>query len=431
MTTTVITPERRGPVVELSGKFRKQILPLGTIKYKGQQIRFDRGYLGELVQAFKQSACGPVPFQLADAQNTHTNDPERRRGTVEDLELGDDGLYALINLNDAGADLVKEYPDLGVSARIYENYDRSDGRFFPAALQHVLGTLDPHVPGLRPWQAVALSNDFSGSVIDLSDSEFETGKEEEKKVATKTDLKEILAKLRKDGDETELTDEELDQLLAITDAMSEQGDGNSEESKDEGKKDDRSKTDIVDEEELSDEELDKLIAAAEADARQETGSKPEDTEEGGDQVPDKDKQPQLVATSQEDRKALELAHAQIEQNRIELAGVQAKLAAQEFQAELRTFAEQYGIPPRITELARPLLEGSAHVVQLANGDEVDAGAVMRKVLVELGSTIKALDLGNLVGLSEDPTDNDAERERERSEKDTRSWVDSIKGQYSF
>lgn len=422
MTTAVLTPERRGQALELaSGRWKKQILPLGSINYRGKKITFDREYLDELVTAFRQQACGPVPFQVADRDNKHTNDPFRRHGTIVDLEVAPDGLYGIVELDDEGQKLISEYPDLGVSARIYENYARSDGKFWRAAMQHVLGTLDPHVSGMRPWQAVALSKDVSGSVIDLSDLEFESGKEEEVKlVTTKTDLKQVLAKLRESGDEAELTDAELDQLLAITDAMTEGGKSGEEPPKpttSEGK----------DESELTDAELDELIAAAEAEARANTGTGSETEEgEGGDQV--SDREPELVATTQQHTAQLELANSRIEQQEIELAAVRAKLAAGEFETEQRTLAQQYGIPPAITELARPLLEGSEHVIQLANGDEVDAGAIMRKVLVELGNTIKVLDLGGLIGHTQDEPDTD---EVKKSAEETRSWVDAIKNQYSF
>lgn len=417
MTNAVLTPERRGTLVELgNGLWRKQILPSTTITYKGRKISFDREYLEHLVTSFKKQACGAVAFQLADATNQHTNDPERRRGTVVDLEVTDDGLDAIIELDEDGSKLIQQYPDLGVSARIYENYERSDGKFFPAAMQHVLGTLDPHIAGMRPWQAVALSNDVSGPVIDLSGSEFDDGKEEDKPVATKNDLKSILAKLREKGDEAELTDEELDQLLAITDAMS--------------------TSPTAEQEELSDTELDELIAQAEADAsaespEEEDSAEDEESEEGGDDVvPTTD--PQLVAASQQHTEQLELANQQLSRQAIELAAVKAKLATQQFEAEQRTFAQQYGIPPRITELARPLLEGDdGHVIQLANGDEVDAGAVMRKVLMELGSTVKALDLSALMGSSEDePTDQERE-ERERQAAENREFLDTVKKNYSF
>ena len=46
-------------------------------------------------EAFRSRAYDQVPFQLADSKNTHTNDPERTRGQILDLELGEDGLYAL------------------------------------------------------------------------------------------------------------------------------------------------------------------------------------------------------------------------------------------------------------------------------------------------------------------------------------------------
>jgi hypothetical protein len=419
MTTIVLTPERRGELIELgAGRWKKQLLPLASIKYKGRKIEFDRNYLTELVKSFRERACGPVPFQLATDKNEHSNDPERRRGTIADLEIDDDGLYAIVELDEDGEKLIKQYPDLGVSARIYEDYERAhDGKFWPAALQHVLGTLDPHITGMKPWQAVALSNE-DGEVEDLSDWEFDDGKEERKNVATKSTLKGILAKLRESGDEAELTDEELDQLLAITDAMSED---KSDESGDNDKKSEPAEA------ELTDEELDKLVA----DATAEVDETEEEEEEGGDDVTHTD--PKLVAASQQNATAIELANAKLEQQAIELAAVQAKLAAKEFEAEQRTFATQFGIPPRITEFARPLLEGEgSHVITLSNGEEVDAGAVMRKVLTELGQTVKVLDLGNLIGTSEDGAGADDEaKQRQQSAQETRDWVKQMREQYSF
>jgi hypothetical protein len=67
--------------------------------------------------------------------------------------------------------VLTENPGLGISARIVEDYARSDGQFFPAAIQHVLGTLDPRIPELGPWQLVEASNDGS-IVIDLSACQF-------------------------------------------------------------------------------------------------------------------------------------------------------------------------------------------------------------------------------------------------------------------
>lgn len=55
----------------------------------------------------------------------------------------DDGLYVTAQLTERGEAVLRDNPYLGVSARIVEQYRRADGKFYPAAMQHVLATLDP------------------------------------------------------------------------------------------------------------------------------------------------------------------------------------------------------------------------------------------------------------------------------------------------
>jgi hypothetical protein len=171
---TVITPWLHGSrAVELANRtWKKRILPVGDVEYQGRTLHFSRDYLSTLVNAFRSGAYDQVSFQLADAKNSHTNDPERHRGTVTGLELEPDGLYALAQVTEAGERVLTENPMLGVSARIVENYARSDGKYFPAAIQHVLGTLDPRIPALGPWQSVDMSNDAGPVYIDLSGSSW-------------------------------------------------------------------------------------------------------------------------------------------------------------------------------------------------------------------------------------------------------------------
>ena len=166
---TVITPfSWASPAIELSARhWRKKILPVGDVEYQGRTLHFTPDYLGKLADAFRSRAYDYVPFQLATTRNEHTNDPERTRGQILDLQVEDDGLYALAELTEAGEQVLRDNPMLGVSARIVENYARSDGKFYPAAVQHVLGTLDPRVPGLGAWSPVEMSNS-GGLVIDLS-----------------------------------------------------------------------------------------------------------------------------------------------------------------------------------------------------------------------------------------------------------------------
>lgn len=154
-------------------RFRKQILPLGSINYKGQRITFDRSFLQEMVRNFKARAYDQVPFVLADGQNRHNEHPENFRGTVADLVLTEDGLDAVLDLSKDGARLVEANPELGVSARIMQGLVKSDGRKFGKVLRHVLATMDPRVTGMRPWQAVDLSMDDGIEVVDLTAETYE------------------------------------------------------------------------------------------------------------------------------------------------------------------------------------------------------------------------------------------------------------------
>lgn len=120
---------------------------------------------------FRDRAYDQVAFQLADSANQHTNDPERFRGTIVDMRAEPDGLWIYLDPTERGEQVLRENPNLGVSARIVEQYARADGKFYPAAVQHVLGTLDPRVTGLGTWQPVDMANS-NEVVIDLSGSSF-------------------------------------------------------------------------------------------------------------------------------------------------------------------------------------------------------------------------------------------------------------------
>jgi hypothetical protein len=169
---TVLAPVSYGPAIELGNNtWTKKILPIGSIDYQGRKLNFTRSYLAGLVRAWQDRAYDAVPLQFTDAANAHTNDPERTRGWITDMQLADDGLYVTAEMSERGSRVLRENPQLGVSARIVEQYSRSDGRFFPAAIQHVLATLDPRIPGLGAWQAVEMANS-PGLVIDLSAAAF-------------------------------------------------------------------------------------------------------------------------------------------------------------------------------------------------------------------------------------------------------------------
>ncbi len=300
--------------------FRKQILKLGKIQYGGQVLEFTPEYVEDLIKSFEAGAFDQVSFQMADAANTHTQDPERSRGEVKALIATPTGLDALIELTEEGAKVVEDNPRLGVSARIVQPLKQADGRVFGKALHHVLGTLDPRLTGMSPWQPVQLANDGSSDpVVDLTSASYEG---DPSMSQTPTDPN--------DGQTpgaTEPTDEELEAMLA------------------------------------------KLVAEDEAAA-------------GAAQPPATAATPALAgaALTGAQRPAVDLAaDARAQAQALELAAIRNELDEAKFQKE-RIELLQKGVPPKMVELAAPLLRGTV-VVELAGGS-VDAGAVVRSVLAE-------------------------------------------------
>jgi hypothetical protein len=418
MTAAVLTPFTAAQAVELGNRlWRKKVLPIGDVEYKGRTLHFTRDYLGRLATAFQNRAYDQVPFQLADKDNSHSNDPERTRGEVTAMELGDDGLYITAQLTEDGEKVLAANPKLGVSARIVEGYQRSDGKFFGEAVQHVLGTLDPRIPGLGAWQAIEAASPEPESVLDLSAESFtdlavkpgdkasRKAAKAERKAAAKaaeqqTEPAGSPAGADPEGgaDMADLTQEQrarLDKLLALPDDVLDRlAAGGTVVTPAElealtapGSEDEDDDADGIAEEiaAMSDEDL----AALEAEFNAEIA----DT---GTPAPAREREPVAAGMSAEAQFAIDLANAKADETARELAVVTARLREEDFQGEKRRLADS-GVPPYITELARPLLEGAGHAVELSNGKTVDAGAIMRRVLSEYARQARLLDLGAELG----------------------------------
>jgi hypothetical protein len=389
MPTTLLTPVEFGNARRAGATlWRKQLLPVGEINYDGRKISFTREYLAGLVKAFAEKAYPVVPFQFADRDNKHTMAPEQRRGTVKALELTDDGLDILVEAGAEATAHLEEYPDLGISASISEAYERADGRFWPAAVRHVLGTLDPRLPDLRPWEAVEAAND-GGEVLDLSALDYAAPEVLAKPADAKQQQpasppKEHTAMALSEAQEArlgKLLDLPEDQFNALLAPPADPAEGTEGE------------TDVEDGE-LSDAELEALMAEVEAE------SAAEGTEGTGTE-PDRELEPAGAQLSHEAQAAIDLANARAEETSLQLARVRKQLDVTAYEAERDKFARVDGIPPRITDLARVLLEGEGRTVDLANGKNADAGAIVRRVLTEVGKTCKMLDLSAELGSSVD------------------------------
>lgn len=175
MTTATLSPFTRKGATKVGRRvFRKQVLPMRSITYKGRKIDFNKEYLTDLAEAFKAGAYDQVPFVIANDQNQHNENPENFRGEIKGFELSSDGLDAVVEFTEEGASIVEQNPNLGVSARIIEGVEKSDGRKFGRAIRHVLGTMDPVVTGLRPWTAIDLAVYTDGEqVVDLTNEAYD------------------------------------------------------------------------------------------------------------------------------------------------------------------------------------------------------------------------------------------------------------------
>jgi hypothetical protein len=389
VTTAVLTPFTGTRAVELSSRiWRKRVLPVGDIDYKGRTLHFTRDYLAGLAQAFKERAYDQVPFQLAGSDNSHTNDVERFGGEVTDFEVADDGLYIKLAATERGEKVLKENPNLGVSARIVEDYARADGKHFTAAVQHVLGTLDPRIPGLGGWQAVEASNDAE-TVLDLSTFSF-TG--EEMTVSGDQFTAEERGQLAK---LLQIPEDKIDALVALagTDLGVLTGD-----------------------EELSDEELAQLIADMPANELAQLEAEFES--EVAAMAP---------GLSNQAAMAIEMANVRADENERQLSVITAELDAQRYEAERAKLVRDSGVPPFLVELARPLLEGTGHTVDLSNGKAVDAGQIMRKVLTEFAKAAKLMDMSIEMGSAMDEPDQHGVAAQERDEVVSRARAQMFGG----
>ena len=170
--TAILTPLVEQEAVKLSqdGKtlYRKQILPRGEFDYKGEKINFD--VIGQDVKAaFEAGAMDQVPFQLADGANRHNFDPKNYRGDLVKMELAEDGVYGTFDFSKFPdmQEMIEKNPKFGVSAHIERGGDHKH------AFAHVLGTLNPRVKGMKPWEKVELSDDTDlKNAIDLVDVEL-------------------------------------------------------------------------------------------------------------------------------------------------------------------------------------------------------------------------------------------------------------------
>jgi hypothetical protein len=370
VTTALQTPLRHADSKSVGPRlFRKQLLPKDEITYEGRTIRFDDDYLGSLVESFNDGVFEQVPFTLADPSNRHTEDPERFRGEVKGLELTSDGVDAIVELTEAGAELIHHNPKLGVSARILEGVERADGRKAPLAIRHVCGTLDPELAGMRGWESLSDLSSSYGHVrlVDLTAATYPV------EVAEETDT-------------PQFSEEELAKLRALLakDASPPPGERESGTPTPAGLPDD-----------LSDDETAALAEVVQLMREENEG----DGGDPEDRTPEPEAEP--VALSAEAQHKIDLAAREAKQAQRDADELRKQLAGKDFEAEKRDYVLQ-GVPPSAVDLAKPALMHRG-TIDLSHDNKVDVGKIARGLLNELKG---AIDLTGELGSSRLPERED-------------------------
>jgi hypothetical protein len=433
----VRTPLDNAPMLALGNRrFRKEVLKLGDVHYAGGTFPVTPDYLHKVVTAFDSGAIKRVPFQLADASNSHTEDPLRRFGTVLALHQTDNGLDAVIELDEEAARLVEKDPEFGVSVLIKHDRTTGEGQRYDAVLAHVLGTTDPVLTSLAPWQPELAASQDSGQVLDLLALTAPRDPQATPPGAD-PDPKE------KPPVATTLTDEQaatLDALAALLPTLSAQYGINKPTppapaapvvapaaavvqpadptpgpaadtvpeptaDPDPAPEPDSDDEGDPDEAEFTQAELDAMAAALIDDAETTTAEavEPElvaashgNSNSGGNATdPDSLQLSHDLRAERQARENLELRLAQVERERDDRA----------YTLERDRMARDLGIAPRLTDIIAPLLRGTGQQIALANGQSANAGDLVRKFVREL-STVGFLDLSLSQGT---PVDVDVDK----------------------
>lgn len=390
--------------------YRKQVLAKRTIDYplpdgSTQRVDFDDEYLADLAAAYNDGAYDLVPFQLATPANQHNEDPRNYGGRVIGAEVTPDGLDLILELAEDTADLVERTGrKLGVSARI-KAVRHVDGRTFKRAIRHVLGTLDPRMQNLRPWQPVVdLAADDAEPVLDLTGYTYQ---QEGTTMPRIIDLSQFTPEQLESFEsftalegidlaavEVHPADDEPYQEAEVVpsdgDAVGEGDDDDDDEPTDvtledddlpDEVDDDNDGLDDADSEAITDAELEALIDAELANVELAT---PDDDDT-------LDLAAGLVGVDGDERQA----------HRTEAAGLRFELAAQELTRK--------GVPPHLIDLAEPVLsltDEQADTLDLASpatGESIDVRGIVRDMLDAVAGTI---DLSSETGYGHETEPNE-------------------------
>lgn len=154
--------------------FEKHILSYGDLLYpsaKGGKVKIDDDFAHALIRNFNNGVAGIVQVPKADANNQHSEDPDRNVGEVVGLTARNDKIYAQIDARDAdAAKRIKDKLILGASAFLHLNYpDTRTGEKVGPTLLHVCLTNRPYVVDLEDFsELIAATADGKSEAVILT-----------------------------------------------------------------------------------------------------------------------------------------------------------------------------------------------------------------------------------------------------------------------
>lgn len=381
-------------------RFWKQVLPVTSIDYKGQKVDFDPQFHMDLAQSFKDEAFEQVPVVFADSENRHNMDPRNFGGDVLDMQYRGpgkgQGTWALIEADREAAKAIRKNPKLGVSARIRQMVEKSDGRKFNRAIEHICLTMNPRVTGMEAWQAVDLSaEDADIEVVDLTAATYEEGKPMGTKTAAKTPRRTASGKI----DLSALDDDQFQTLLDLAETALAPNDEDEE----------------VDEED-EDADLGEVENPSTLRKTKKKKSKTKITVEKESEDDDDEEE------EEEEDESTDLSDADLVNVRSTVSTVrqmQIDLAEERWNRERDGLLSE-GVPAFLLDLAEPVLsQPEAMTIDLSDDESINATDTIRKMLEGVKGII---DLTGEVGHQFDLTDG-------KADDSTQAFLDEWNKQY--
>lgn len=222
----IVPPQGGEGFVELSRSkqgriFEKHILSFGELLYpgvRGGKVQIDQGFADTLMANFSNKVCDIVQVPKAGPNNEHTEDPDRNIGEVVGLVTRDKKIYAQIDARiEADADKLGKTL-LGASAMMHLNYkDTRTGKAVGPTLLHVAVTNRPYVLDLDDYTEL-----LAASADGTNDAVFLTAPTKEKPMTLDDLLAELKADHNIDVPALQLSAENADKALALSNKIQEE-----------------------------------------------------------------------------------------------------------------------------------------------------------------------------------------------------------------